>query len=222
MWVRALAFSVMTILAHGKVVSMDMCADAWVLENYEPKDIGAITFLTEGAGLRKHLRKHKSTTEEILMLHPSSVVTEYPLSQKQSRILTDRHIPIKILPPLNRLQDLYQRFPKAQAITFPNLGHGRTVMMVTQGLHSPGDHTFWHDVLGSMGFKNATAAMGIKGWGYVSAEQILVEKPSMLIVLGENTSLPSCLRHLSVKRMPDKEYFCPSPKGVETIIRALT
>ena len=217
MWVRALVFSLMAMGVHAKIVSMDMCADAWVLENYEPKDIGAITFLTEDV----NLRKHKGTTEEILTLHPSSVVTEYPLSQKQSKMLTDRHIPITILPPLNRLQDLYQRFPKAPAITFPNLGHGKTVMMVTQGLHSPGDQTFWHDVLGVMGFKNATAAMGIKGWGYVSAEQILVAKPSMLIVLGENMVLPKALHHIPVKRISHTDYLCPSPGCLQRIVEGL-
>jgi ABC-type Fe3+-hydroxamate transport system substrate-binding protein len=94
-------------------------------------------------------------------------------------------------------------------------------MMVTQGLHSPGAGTFWHDVLGAMGFKNATAAMGIKGWGYVSAEQILVAKPSMVIVLGENTTLPSYLRHIPVKRISSIDYLCPSPNGLHKIIEGL-
>jgi ABC-type Fe3+-hydroxamate transport system substrate-binding protein len=217
MWVRALVFSVIAMGAHAKIVSMDMCADAWVLENYEPKDIGAITFLTGSSGLPQH----RGTTEELLTLKPALVVTEYPLSQKQSKMLTDRYIPIKILPPLNRLQDLYQRFPKAKPMAFPNLGHGKTVMMVTQGLHSPGDQTFWHDVLGKMGFKNATASMGIKGWGYVSVEQILVAKPIMLIILGENVVLPKCLKHIPVKRISNADYLCPSPDGLKRIMERL-
>ena len=218
MWVRALVFSLMAMIAHGKVVSMDMCADSWVLENHDPKDIGAITFLTKDV---KGVPKHRGTTEEILVLNPSMVISEFPLSPKQKRKMEERNVVLETLPPLNQLSDLYQRFPKAPAITFPNLGHGRTVMMVTQGLHSPGDQTFWHDILGAMGFKNATAAMGIKGWGYVSAEQILVAKPSMLIVLGENMVLPKCLKHIPVKRISNTDYLCPSPGGLHRIMERL-
>lgn len=218
MLARVLLFNVIGIATYAKVISMDICADAWVLEQYAPQDIGAVTFLTQKA---EGLIQHRGTTEEILALRPSLVVTDYPLSEKQKRKLEERNIVVKTLLPLNRLSDLYQRFPQSQPVTFSNIGHGRTVIMLTHSLHSPGGQTFWNDVLKQLGFKNATAIMGVQGWRYVSTEQILVAKPAMLVVLGENVVLPSCLKHIPVKHVLSKDYLCPSPEGIERIMEVL-
>ena len=218
MWGRAFLFSMIAANVYGKIVSMDICADAWVLEHYKSEDIGAITFLSEK---EEGIAQHRGTTEELLTLLPSLVVSEHPLSLKQKRKLYEQSVSLKVLPPLNTISDLYQRFPQAKPNQFPNLGQGRTVLMITHGLHSPGMQTFWNDVLDKMGFKNATANMGIKGWGYVSLEKILLAKPSLIILLGEDVTLHPCLKHIAVQRIPSQYYLCPSPKSLTKIVGLL-
>jgi ABC-type Fe3+-hydroxamate transport system substrate-binding protein len=216
MWGHALIFSLIPLIGLGKVMSMDMCADRFVLHHYDKGDILATTYLSKAP-----TRHHTGTTEEILALNPSLVISEFPLPSKQHDYLKTRGISFKILPALHTLDDLYKRFPKASPINFPAIGLGRRVLILTQNLHTPGAKTFWDDVLKTLGFINLSCVAGIKGWGYLSTEKILALKPDLLIVFGKRTTVPMCLMSMPMKYIADDDYLCPSPDGVQRMIEAL-
>lgn len=218
MWERVLIFSLWALITEAKVLSMDMCADQWVLDHYDAYDISAVTHLSKD---RTKGLYHFGTTEEILWLKPSVIVSEFPLSSKQQYALRKQKISFNVLPPLKTLDDFYKRFPKEKRALLPSIGKGKKVLILTQNFHTPGRDTFWHDVLGALGFINLTATVDIKGWGYLSGEKILALRPDFLIIFGKETTVPLCLGHIPVKYIQKDAYLCPSPKGLQTIVETL-
>ncbi len=218
MRVHLLLFSLICCRVYGAILSMDMCSDLWVLDHYPEEQIVALTYLSQEP---KSLARHHGTTEEILRANPSLVISEFPLSSKQSYYLKKHNIPLKTLPPLDRLEDLYKRFPNARGLNIPPIGPGKKALILTQGLHTPGKETFWGDVLEALGFINLSANAGIIQWGYLSSEKILALKPDLIIVFGEDTSLPPSLRSFPIKQISAKDYLCPSPQGIQKIVESL-
>lgn len=223
MLVFLILFSLMASSSLGKVASLDLCSDAWILENFSEEEIGGMTFL--GRDLQETMLQkpplHRGTTEEILVLNPQSVVSEFPLCPRRKRIFEEKGIRLHLLPRLLRLKDLKKRFPWSRLPSFPSIGRGRVVFFVTNNLHSPGSCTFWGDVLECLGFINGTATLGHEGWHYLSAEHILSMNPSFLIVLGEGISLPPCLDKFQRHSLSSVDSLCPSPQGVHRLVEKL-
>lgn len=218
MWARLLFFSMVPFFVQGTILSMDMCADHWVLDHYAPEQILAVTYLSNA---HESLHRHRGTTEEILRLKPSMIVSEFPLSPHKVHHLKKHKITLKTLAPLDRFDDLYKRFPNTKPQSIPSIGLGKKALIITQNLHTPGQETFWGDLLEKLGFINIAAVADIKGWGYVSSEKILALNPEVLIVFGEKTTVPPCLKTLKINYIHDADYLCPSPQGIMRIIEAL-
>lgn len=223
MLVRIFLFSLWATLCWGKVVSLDMCADQWVLCTYNKEQIGAVTFLSQKLQetSAKKIATHNGTTEEILALQPTLLIADFLPSFNQRQHWNRHKIPLKILPKIFQLSDLRARFPQARPLVFPSLGKGRLVFILTQNLHSPGKATLWNEVLEKLGFVNGMARLGREGWGYVSAEQILFLNPALLIVFGTRTTFPPSLQSFPIKHIEERDYLCPSPEGLQRIIESL-
>lgn len=201
-----------------KVVSLDQCADQYVL-GLVPRN--QILALSDRARLHdsnfrdraEHVRRIRPQLESLLALNPDVVVRTWGGDINLIKALTDRHIKVlnindiysydQAKPELLRIgheldqvasaQIEARRFDQAMAAIRP-VGKGRTVLYYTPTGYSAGPDTMVGDMLRRLGFRLETQD---KGFFYLSPEVILSLKPD-IFALGFYED------HYAMRRVPGR------------------
>ncbi|MDV6329240.1 iron ABC transporter substrate-binding protein [Asticcacaulis sp. 201] len=182
------------------VVSLDMCADQYVL-GLVPRD--QILALSERSALpdsnfrerAEYVRRIKPRIESILALNPDVVVRTWGGDLNLIKALERRHIKIININDISNYDqaksELFRvgheldqeasaqiearRFDLALADIQP-LGRGRSILYYTPSGYSAGPDTMTGDMLRRLGFKLETQD---KGYFYLSPEVLLSKKPDV-------------------------------------------
>jgi iron complex transport system substrate-binding protein len=187
-------------LAAPRVVSLDMCADQYVLGLVPRENIAGISmrshlpesFYRERA---KGLQRVPAKSEAVLALAPDVVVRTWGGDRKLMDMLTKAGIKVVTINDLMSLdqaegellrvgqalgqagaaQEEARRF-RAAMDTIRPIGLGRTVLYYTPGGYSAGPDTFTGDFLTRLSFRMETQT---KGFYFLSPEVLLSLKPDV-------------------------------------------
>jgi iron complex transport system substrate-binding protein len=234
-------------IGYAHVLSVDLCADQWVLWFLPPQDIVAVSYLAKDPHLSylepqsRNLDIHTGSLESILKHKPKLVVADSFLDPLKKEILEHRGIKVLVLKPLQSLEDIKERlsflgklwgqeekakkaiqeieemFPKNPKILSIFLGAGRI---------SPGKKTWISEMMDKGGYRNIVQFE--EGWKYVPLEKVVFQKPIMIFgaeeVDGQETFSAQIARQLKkgYKGFPQKVLLCPIPSVLNELHRRMS
>jgi iron complex transport system substrate-binding protein len=241
MWVRVFIFSCL-LQAHASIVSLDLCADQWVLELVSPSDIFAVTYLAKDPNISfwarrtRNLKTHRGTAEEFLNPNIKIVVTMDSLDPFLKDMLAKKGIKIIVLKSPKTLEEveaqrhfLIKELGLKGCQETPNPPQAppplkRAICYGASGL-SPGSHTLLDEALTKAGFKNGFK--NFKEWKYVDWEKILDANPSLLFLLedfSKNRNHPfwkHFIKNRKIYVLPKKITLCACSSSLNELIETM-
>ena len=214
MWGVMLRFSVLFFIiaspiAAVRIVSLDVCADQWVLWLFKPDAIAGVSYISKDASLSFYADRaqlhpsHHGAMEEILALHPDIVIAEGPIPARKKKLFQKLAIPFIELSPITTFEDMQKRqqwfqehFPghlRDDILDWQPMGDTiptpqKYVYMETYGHLRPSDN-FLHRVFKRMGLEDA---MDTPQKAYLHPEELaLVEADLMITKEGNRYATPS-------------------------------
>jgi iron complex transport system substrate-binding protein len=239
MWARVFIFSCL-LQAHASIVSLDLCADQWVLELVPRTDIFAVTYLAQDpdisflASRAVGLKTHRVHAEELLDPAIKTAIAMDSLDPFLRNILTKRGIKIIVLKSPKTLEEMRTQrhfLIKELGLKDPHVKEikgycqGPTAVFYGAAGLSPGAQTLLDEALRKAGFKNGFQTF--KGWKYVDWEKILNANPSLLFLLEDcpqNKSHPFWKHFMKNKKMillPKRLTLCACSSATNELIETM-
>jgi iron complex transport system substrate-binding protein len=189
-----------------RIVSLNVCADQYLLGLVEPNRIVALS--EDAANPQISLQHEKAqgihttrgTAEEILLLKPDLVIANKWRGAKTTEILRQSGIPVLML----ALPVTYEQIEAETRKVADALGEGekgealltdlKKIMSVAPpedgplaayfmpGGYSAGQNTFVETVLHAAGYRNLASELGLTGWSSLSLEELVLKKPDVLVM----------------------------------------
>lgn len=194
--------------APRRIVSLNPCLDAILLEVADPGQIAALSHYSRDPAefpsveqARRFPVTHE-TAEEILLLEPDLVLTSIHSAPATRRALARMNIPVAqfgvpatITEDLRQIREiaarvgqpargeaLVRRIEAALASLAPPPGAEPVPTLILQpGGLSPGNGTLQDDLLARAGLSNVSARYGVAFWGVVRLEQLVLDPPRLLL-----------------------------------------
>ncbi len=240
MWARVFIFSLF-LQAQASIISLDLCADQWVLELVPPRDIFAVTYLAQDPDISFFsekaigLKVHKGEIEELLDPAIKSAVAMDNLDPFIKNILEKRGVRIIVLKSPQTLEEVNEQrqflikelgLKEKDSNPFPSppLSRKRAVCYGASGL-SPGGKTLLGQALTKAGFENGFK--NFKGWKYIDWEKILEADPAVVFLLegpSKNRHHPFWKRFMKNRReveLPKKVTLCACYSTVNELIETM-
>ncbi len=239
MWARVFIFSCL-LQAHASIVSLDLCADQWVLELVPRTDIFAVTYLAQDpdisffASRTRGLKTHRAHAEELLDPAIKTAIAMDSLDPFIKNILTKRGVKIIVLKPPQTLQEVQEQ----RQFLIKELGlkdhhvkeikgccQGPTAVFYGAAGLSPGTQTLLDEALRKAGFKNGLQTF--KGWKYIDWEKIVATNPSFLFLLEDcpqNRDHPFWKHFMRDKKMillPKRLTLCACSSATNELIETM-
>ena len=228
-----------------RIVSLSVCADQYLLGMVETERIAALSEDAANPQISLQYEKAKSlpitrgNAEELLLLKPDLVIANRWRGAKTIEILKHSGIPILML----SLPVTYEQIEaetrkvagalgeeeKGQALlnnlknamgTHPPDTAPRAAYFMPGG-YSAGQNTFVETVLHSAGYRNLASEIGLKGWSSLSLEELVLEKPDVLVMsffrkgkyslstrLRQHSAMQELMKTTPVIDVPDKYWAC--------------
>lgn len=188
-------------------VSLDYCADQYLIALGEPRQVLAVSpnatseysFLFEQAG---NFPKLRASAEEILVLQPDLAIRQFggepeilPLldrlgievvqlgySDSPESARSNLRLVAKALGREERAEELIADMnSRLEAVRARAAGKGRSALYLTPGGFTSGADTFIDAVIKAAGLENAGAAGGRAGWYDLNLESIVLNPPDLII-----------------------------------------
>ncbi len=239
MWARVFIFS-WFFQAHASIISLDLCADQWVLELVPRTDIFAVTYLAQDpdisffASRTMGLKTHRAHAEELLDPAIKIAIATDSLNPFVKNVLTKRGVKIIVLKSPQTLQEVQ----KQRQLLIKELGlnthclpqitsqrQGPIAICYGAAGLSPGVRTLLDEVLTEAGFENGFKKF--KGWKYMDWEKILDANPALLFLLEDplkNTSHPFWKHFRKNKKMvllPKRLTLCACSSATNELIETM-
>ncbi|RQO54433.1 ABC transporter substrate-binding protein [Paucibacter sp. KBW04] len=255
LWLSAQAHAqIQTPVLPQRIVSLNLCTDQILLQLVAPQRIAALSWLSaspESSALHaqarplRHVRGH---AEEVLALRPDLVLVGTATTRFTARLLREFGVPVLALPGVKNFAEvreqirqvahavgavaegeaLLARFDarhavmQAQAAARP----AAVAMQYLAGGRSAGAGTLYDDIFAAGGHANGAARAGLRGYGAMPIERVLVEQPDVLVtsdyrrhVATQGNRLLShpALAHLSLHELvlPSRLSVCGGPWNLE-------
>ena len=225
-------------VAKPRAVSLDYCADQYLLKLADPEQIIAVS---PGAGaadsyMHDTARKHRSVrprAEEVLLLAPDVVLRQWggggtaedTFSRFGADVIsigfpvdfegveTSIRIAANALDQKERgealIEEMNARLTRLREATPAN----RSALYVTPGGVTAGDHTMIHAMIEAAGVSNAAAERGLSYWPALSVEDVVLSPPDF-IVAGFFDAGTDKSNHWSAGRHPAFEKIFATTPGV--------
>ena len=243
MWGRVFIFS-WFLQVQASIISLDLCADQWVLELVPRTNIFAVTYLAQDPEISffssrtAGLKTHRVHAEELLDPAIKTAIATDSLDPFVKNILTKRGIKIIVLKSPKTLEEVkVQRHFLIKELGlkdhFPEEAKNRrqeTVLLESAicygaaGL-SPGAQTLLDKALVKAGFENGFKTFN--GWRYVDWEKILDANPSLLFLLEDrpqNKGHPFWKHFMKNKKMillPKRLTLCACSSATNELIETM-
>ena len=238
MWAPIFIFSFMIGSLYAGVVSLDLCADQWLLGFLKKEDIHSVSYLAKDPALSylshqaSSLRTHSDAVESILFDSAVKTVIGYePISPLIKKLCRKRGIKLIVLSYPQSFQELKNQIKfLSHSFHQPPLGD-RWIKQLTSpsvcsfppkavfyGTHGfcPGNHTLLNEVLKSAGYENIYSNK--KGWTHNSLESLLFD--SLSVVFFSDPLSTSALwrwlekKQVKLKKVPYRLTLCPYPPAI--------
>lgn len=243
MWARIFIFSFILLPLSAKIVSLDLCADQWVLRLAHKKDIHAVSYLAHDpelsyeAAAAANVPTHKGAPEDFLNPAIKTIIGYEPISPLIKKICQKKGITLISLSYPRSLSELKKQITQLarffhqkdiekewiQQLTFSPLLLGRTAAFY--GAHGlcPGTQTLLNDVLQASGYTNLYRSK--KGWTYNPLESLLVPSLSALFFTDPPSSHPLWQwmqnKNVILKTIPYRLTLCPYPPAILDLVKLL-
>lgn len=237
----------MSVLADKpqRIVSLSVCADQYLLGLVDPHRIAALSEDAANPQISLHFEKAKNipttrgTAEEILLLKPDLVIANKWRGAKTTEILRQSGIPVLMLSlPVTYEQIEAETRKIAAALKVQEkgealLGQLKEAMAYVApadaplaayfmpGGYSAGQNTFVETVLHAAGYRNLASEMGLTGWSSLALEELVLEKPDILVMsffrkgkyslstrLRQHSAMQELMKTTPVIDVPDKYWAC--------------
>ena len=190
-----------------RIVSLNLCADQYLMALADPGQIAALTQLARdpamSAGARQAARLPviRGSAEEVLALRPDLLIAP-PFRQRDTIArLSGRHVATLDLPPADSFLDIVRQIREvATAIGRPERGEALILRLNARLARVPrirtpkvaayyqrrgfltGTGTLVDELMRRVGLTNLAARLGTSGLGRLSVEQMALARPDYLIV----------------------------------------
>ena len=242
MWARIFVFSFLFSSLSAKIVSLDLCADQWVLGLVEKKEIYAVSCLAKEADLSylaqkaENIKTHAGSPEEFLDPSIRTIIGYEPISPLLKKVLKKRKVTLILLKHPDSFQKLKtQTMLLTKIFKKESLGEKwihrlskkhplpkkNAAFYGTQGL-CPGGETLFSDILKTAGYQNIYRHK--KGWTYNSLESLLLVPLSILFLSAPPDAHPlwDYLKKKTVlKVLPRRLTLCSYPPAIFDLIQVL-
>ena len=204
------AFSASAALADEprRLVATELCADQWLLQLAEPRDIAALSYQGARPSLSAYAEEaaafaqHDGSAEAILALEPDFVLAGAWTSPRLLRALARLGVPSQRVPAartlsqwqeqVRALADVLQTAPKRRAALLAQVppaaqtrqegGERPRAVIYHAGGYSSGAQTLAHDMVEAAGAEHVGAQWGAQGWVHAPLERLLAAAPQLLIL----------------------------------------
>jgi iron complex transport system substrate-binding protein len=196
-----------------RIVSMNPCVDAVLMEVAEPKQIAAISHYSQDPRATsidlKRARQYPAVSgsaEDVVALEPDLVIAGPHVSIQTIAALRRLGVPLMQVPVPETVADneaqiteiaiRIGQYAKGKALNerieaalADGRGSGRAIpALIWQGSGLvPGKGTLADDLLTQTGFRNQSAALGLKKWDILPLEGLLTRPPAILLSGEENS-----------------------------------
>lgn len=242
----------------SRVVSLNLCLDQLVLMLAEPGNIASVTWLaadgfasvTPQAAAKVRLL-NRGFAEEILPIRPDLVLAGAFTTPFTVQMLRRTGFNVEVLAVPTSLDDVREQIrlvgdllrerPRAEAVVAamdailasaaPPLDAPRLRAAVFQpGGFTAAPGSFEHELLLAAGLSNIAAERGLKYYGYLSLEDLLLARPDLIVSPAYAPGRPSIaeqiVRHPALRRtgaaqrivtIPSKLWNCAGPMNAEAV-----
>lgn len=230
----------------ARIVSINLCADELVLRLADPKNIAAVSFLSEDPNLSSvvdlsaKVPKTFGSPEEVLLLNPDVVIAGSYTTPETTVLLKRLGYKVYQLGLPTGFEELFAQIDKlSKVIGEEARGQAMVAQMQDQllelrsrpvsglntvfywpGGFTPGKNTIVHDVLESAGLHNIAAEVKMKRNGVLEMETLIMHQPDLLIFSDYRLN-PSTLSHNYLKH-PALEKAFPDVRTFILPSQALT
>ncbi len=237
--------SVSSADAPKRIVSLSVCADQYLLGMVEPHQIAALSEDAHNPRISLQHEKAKDipttrgSAEEILLLNPDLVIANRWRGVKTTEILRQSDIPVLMLSLPVTFEDIQAETHKVaqalgeeeraetllsdlkQALNGQDQAKTQTAAYFMPGGYSAGQNTFVETVIHAAGYRNLASELGMKGWSSLSLEELVLDKPDLLVMsffkrgrhslstrLRQHSALQEFIKTTPVIDVPDKYWAC--------------
>ncbi|MFP4519532.1 MAG: ABC transporter substrate-binding protein [Oceanicaulis sp.] len=187
-----------------RVVSLDYCADQYVLALADPDQILAVSVQADDAhsALREEAAGHRQVrdaAEDVLALDPDLVVRSYGGDARARNFYARLGVPVFDLGYANDFEDIRSTIRRtADTLGHPERGEALIARMdaaLDEAAHGPrlgalyltpsgvtsGAGTMIHQILAAANLENLAARGGASGWRALPLEQLALESPQLVV-----------------------------------------
>jgi iron complex transport system substrate-binding protein len=189
-----------------RIVSLNLCADQYLMALADPAQIGALTHLARdpamsaGAAAANRLPITRGTVEDVLTLNPDLLIAS-PTRRAGTRAALKGRFPMLELPPAESYDDIVRQVREvAAAVGNPERGEALIRAMDASLARLPhrrhrgvaayyqrrgyltGTGTLVDELMGRMGLVNLAAKLGKSSLSRLSLEELTAARPDYIIV----------------------------------------
>lgn len=236
-------------IAPGKIVSNNPCIDAVLAEIADPASIGAVSIYSHDAesgsapvSWARRFPAIGNGAEELILARSRLVLSGNYASSGTDGALKAAHVPVRSFGvPATLLESGQQVMEIGNAIGRQREGaqlvrrikaatqqgdDGRTAIIWTGGGFVAGQGTIQDEMLARAGFRNASAAYGLKQWEILPLETLLRNPPDIIftpVSAQGDDARALALRHRALRHLmgrtkvvgfPDKLLNCGGPSVI--------
>lgn len=233
-----------------RIVSLNLCTDQLLLELVEPERIRMLSQLAADTSLSVHARAARQfaafdgSVESVMKMDPDLVLSGTLALSSSTQLLRRLGYQVELLempesmaatqrfmrdvaelvgePARGErlLQDMQARIDRVRR-TQPAAQRPAALVYLPDGI-SPGSGSLRHELLEIAGLRNLAAELGIRGYGIIALEKVVMASPRLLILDAvdiEHASLsrrvlghPALANHVVVRAMPTRLWICGGPQ----------
>jgi iron complex transport system substrate-binding protein len=250
--IAALALLSAAPVPHApRIVSINPCVDAILMRVADPAQIAGISHYSQDAratsiplALARRFRATSGTAEEVVALAPDIVITGPHVAPATIAALKRMHIALVQYPVAESVAESIDQVRAIAAVAgHPQRGAALAAAITAaarpthlppvpaliwqSGGLVPGAGTLSDELLGRAGFRNLSAAYGLKKWDVLPLEYLIAQPPRVLLSPGAaEVGEERITSHPAIRRLAARITVAPYPTrlmncGGPTIIAAM-
>jgi iron complex transport system substrate-binding protein len=220
-----------------RIVSINLCTDQLLMLLAPRERIAAVSYLAAQGELSplasraRDLPSVRNSAEEVLALKPDLVLAGTYTSRHTTKLLRAFGIAVLAIPPAEDFHAVRRQLREVAAALHEDARADALIRQfdaklaaMTQlprrragfyraGGQTVGKGTLSHTVLSAAQMDNVAALAGLKGFGYMPLERLLIERPQWLIGSDYKRDVPTVgaqvLRHPVLQSLPGGEFIMP-------------